>query len=679
MSKDKTHIPGRPSASLAEQEVVVCSGQKRSTRANAHGDVIGRELIDGGRKSLAAFKALLSPTKSAIKKRISASEGDITVDNNVNDFIDTIKIHSDPARAKSVPLQPSAPEEESAAPVSRSVRFASTNEYVDAKELLDDSITGADGQQIQLLKVDSIEIEEEVVNTEQRRKLALRKLAASELKRRQVREAARATARAVAAAIPGAREAKELRAAKLIQNWQRGRKQREIKEKENSDQAISIAVDQAIKQTLSAIQIQRIARAFVKRRQEKIEKNRIEFATVQSELERIAREQQQHIASVNLQRVARGFIARQLAKRERAALVPGQIQQPAAVVQTINDFEYNSMSDTEEEVIMAESSRPRYTGRCRDDFEEFMNKAEYWMINKKAVTDRQKIAQLSTMLSGGAEEWFNKQQKGYITTHAVVQPDGTVTTPAVWGPGLQGYDGVMAAMRAAFPKQERIAHSISAAFNCKQGKRAVEVYLEEIDREARKANLSDEVTIALAIAGLKPSIQIRVKDRADDTSTMADIRKWAVKAEDNQADPNLLNNDVAETLREFKADMQEEFSKLHINVLTATTTAVKSETSKDAKNTPAAVEQEWTGGRGGGYRSRGYGNRGGGGSYRGGGASRGAYDQDRSAANQAEYNSYAQNYPSLPSNQFPPPRNPKRSNLHPLFLVKNYLFLILNI
>ena len=642
------HVVGRPSTSLAPTEDELRA--HRTTRSNSgESDLLGKDIIYNSKKTIAAsienFKELIgaSPSKSALSKKSLhvASENDISREKQVKDLVVVVRKLSDTGRAQSVPLQPTAPitKDTQVSANRRQVRFTSDSEYVDAPE----QVTEPDEENVQ---VRAVHILEKLIK-----------------KRKRDQAAARATAKRVAESIPGAAQARLERAAIIIQSSIRARaaqkKRREEEVKLEVTRTLAAIKIQSIvrgfitratlaakvtRETAAAVTVQRITRGFIARKQAR----QLRAAVVRQEKEREA--------ATNLQRIVRGFIARRQVRNARATLAAHAAAE--AVNQNIED---ESMSDTEDEDRMAEGGKPRYTGRCRDEFDDFLKKAEYWMINKKAVTDRQKIAQLSTMLTGGAEEWFNKQTIGYYTPAVYAADGATITTPAFWGPGLQGYDGVMTAMRAAFPKQERLSRSIAAAFNCKQGKRSVEVYLEEMEKEARKANLGEQVTISLAIAGLKPLIQAKVKDRADDNSTMGDIKRWAIKAEEDYEEMGLGATDLAEALREFKADIREEISKIHVNSLAHTVASQpkpKAGTIFGGSTAADAAEgTTWRDDRGGGgglYRGRGYGGRG----NRGGGFARGAYTQRTQQEPQngrVEYSDYSAPYDALGQpNNFPP-------------------------
>ena len=194
-----------------------------------------------------------------------------------------------------------------------------------------------------------------------------------------------------------------------------------------------------------------------------------------------------------------------------------------------------------------------FSGLRAEDSHRWTDKVDLWLTTKGVLGERQKIAYASSLMKGSAEDFF------YTLDLA-----GIGAGPAVDGvPGNLEvtWEAFKLLLRNRFPLVDRSEILVSQFYKCAQGANEdVETYLARATLLANKLpgmNLNYKV-VAIQ-KGLHDEIRSRVKEH--ECETMEALTKWAILAEECEADRKASNRDVMKTVQDIQKDLREDLRK----------------------------------------------------------------------------------------------------------------------
>ena len=205
---------------------------------------------------------------------------------------------------------------------------------------------------------------------------------------------------------------------------------------------------------------------------------------------------------------------------------------------------------------MESSAHPQtFSGLRAEDSHRWTEKVELWLTTKgPALTNRQKIAHASGLLRGAAEEYFHS-----------IDLDGIGAGPDD-GHGAHAdlevtWQAFKTLLRNKYPVVDRFGSLASQLYNCEQGKEeSVEKYLTRMTMLSSKLpGMNMNYKVVAIEKGLHSAIRSRVKEHQCDT--MEDLTKWAILAEECEADRRGADRDVMKTVQEIQRDIREDLRK----------------------------------------------------------------------------------------------------------------------
>ena len=181
-------------------------------------------------------------------------------------------------------------------------------------------------------------------------------------------------------------------------------------------------------------------------------------------------------------------------------------QSPSPDHSTVNFI----LSDSEDELIMASAALmpPKFHGLSSEDAVTWLRDVEHYCQYKK-LDDPGKVGLMPLLLQDGARFWYDSLDD---------------TTRATFATTVQAF-------RNHFKRDEAIKWKDAADVwsEVQRPTQSVEDYISQIQKRATRASMTEEQIISPLIKGLLPEIRQSVLQH--ETTSVADIKRWAVIAE----------------------------------------------------------------------------------------------------------------------------------------------------
>jgi hypothetical protein len=203
---------------------------------------------------------------------------------------------------------------------------------------------------------------------------------------------------------------------------------------------------------------------------------------------------------------------------------------------------------------MADAAPPPFHGVHTEDAETWLRSAEWWLQTKRATEDRARIAFVAGLLRDSARAWFFS-----LVFAAVDAP--------LQEPGLRTFADFKEAFQVRYRRDTTNEWRDQAAlWSMTQGAtESVEHFIAAVEVKAAAARATAEQIKGAVINGLRQQLKAAVLNH--DITTLDDVKKWALLAEDIAATSSAVPIDLASAFQKLEESMNAKFEQIQLRAL----------------------------------------------------------------------------------------------------------------